>query len=113
MVICHQGSIRWKLTDNLTRWTRLESYDKDFLTGLAITQLGHEPWAVLNVLSVIMPRKFLQGSAYDFVFPDTVALVYETSPEIQQAVGLIVKECSWAFVVPLCECGVSEGFNHQ
>jgi hypothetical protein len=97
---CPQGPARWKLTDSIKEWGRLEKLDDALLTTTVDRQLLLDQWAILNVVSVLMPKTFIPHEDVEVVIPETRATVYWNFPPLQAVIEAIVAtKTSWTQMV--------------
>ncbi|KAF1328105.1 reverse transcriptase, partial [Globisporangium splendens] len=73
---CPQGSARWSMTDNIKQWNRLEKLDDSLLTATVSRPIDPDKWAILNVISLLLPSMFPKHEAVGHVMPETRAEEY-------------------------------------
>ncbi|KAF1329275.1 Rxlr effector protein, partial [Globisporangium splendens] len=73
---CPQGSARWSMTDNIKQWNRLEKLDDSLLTATVSRPIDPDKWAILNVISLLLPSMFPRHEAVGHVMPETRAEEY-------------------------------------
>ncbi|KAF1335469.1 hypothetical protein FI667_g1381, partial [Globisporangium splendens] len=73
---CPQGSARWSMTDNIKQWNRLEKLDDSLLTATVSRPIDPDKWAILNVISLLLPSMFPKHEAVGHVMLETRAEEY-------------------------------------
>ncbi|KAF1331274.1 hypothetical protein FI667_g4396, partial [Globisporangium splendens] len=73
---CPQGSARWSMTDNIKQWNRLEKLDDSLLTATVSRPIDPDKWAILNVISLLLPSMLPKHEAVGHVMPETRAEEY-------------------------------------
>jgi len=105
---CKQGSARWRLTDDVTRWSRLNALDDSLLTATTDQPIEPERWAIINVVSIVMPRTIPANAIVGAVMPDTKAQRYWGSEFLREVVEEIATTKSWGLLAGRCEVGCQE-----
>ncbi|KAF1327318.1 reverse transcriptase, partial [Globisporangium splendens] len=97
---CPQGSARWSMTDNIKQWNRLEKLDDSLLTATVSRPIDPDKWAILNVISLLLPSMFPKHEAVGHVMPETRAEEYwpaQSEPKApmvpQLALYLVAVQC--------------------
>lgn len=111
---CPHGSARWSMTDDIKRWNRLDKIDNSLLAATVEKQVDSNKWAILNVVSLLMPRTFEQHGDVGAVMPETRAKEYWQSSSLQCAIDAIVDpKTSWSLMVHQCELDAQRRSNRS
>ncbi|KAF1328452.1 reverse transcriptase, partial [Globisporangium splendens] len=100
---CPQGSARWSMTDNIKQWNRLEKLDDSLLTATVSRPIDPDKWAILNVISLLLPSMFLKHEAVGHVMPETRAEEYW--PAQSELKAPMVPQLALYLVAVQCEQG--------
>ncbi|KAF1333485.1 reverse transcriptase, partial [Globisporangium splendens] len=100
---CPQGSARWSMTDNIKQWNRLEKLDDSLLTATVSRPIDPDKWAILNVISLLLPSMFPKHEAVGHVMPETRAEEYW--PAQSELKAPMVPQLALYLVAVQCEQG--------
>ncbi|KAF1333309.1 reverse transcriptase, partial [Globisporangium splendens] len=100
---CPQGSARWFMTDNIKQWNRLEKLDDSLLTATVSRPIDPDKWAILNVISLLLPSMFPKHEAVGHVMPETRAEEYW--PAQSELKAPMVPQLALYLVAVQCEQG--------
>ncbi|KAF1330991.1 reverse transcriptase, partial [Globisporangium splendens] len=100
---CPQGSARWSMTDNIKQWNRLEKLDDSLLTATVSRPIDPDKWAILNVISLLLPSMFPKHEVVGHVMPETRAEEYW--PAQSELKAPMVPQLALYLVAVQCEQG--------
>ncbi|KAF1322650.1 Abc transporter g family member 31, partial [Globisporangium splendens] len=100
---CPQGSARWSMTDDIKQWNRVEKLDDSLLTATVSRPIDPDKWAILNVISLLLPSMFLKHEAVGHVMPETRAEEYW--PAQSELKAPMVPQLALYLVAVQCEQG--------
>ncbi|KAF1334471.1 Reverse transcriptase precursor, partial [Globisporangium splendens] len=100
---CPQGSARWSMTDNIKQRNRLEKLDDSLLTATVSRPIDPDKWAILNVISLLLPSMFPKHEAVGHVMLETRAEEYW--PAQSELKAPMVPQLALYLVAVQCEQG--------